>query len=109
MADLKEISLDLEEISADLEEIRPYLSVKLVEQIVTIFRCVFWSSRLKIDFSCSNPSIDSLVSGFGGGYPSLTVANVGSDGSQARLDGLGKLVGYYVWLDTPTMIHRCII
>ena len=101
MADLKEISLDLEEISADLEEIRPDLSVKLVEQIVTIFQCVFWSSRLKIGFSCSNPSTDLPVSGFMGGDPLSTVVGVRLANFWAGSARLGGSVGFRVCLDTP--------
>ena len=65
-------------------------------------RCVFRSGRLKIGFSCSNPSTDPSVSGFLGGDPLPSVAGVRSDGFQAGSGGLGGLVGFRVWLDTPS-------
>ena len=60
------------------------------------FRCVFRSGRLKIGFSCSNPSTDPPVSGFLGEDPLPTIADVGSDGFQAGSAGLGGLVGFRV-------------
>ena len=69
------------------------------------FRCVSRSGRLKIGFSCSNPSTDPPVSSFLGGDPLPTIADVGSDSFQAGSAGLGGLVGFRVWLDTPTQDH----
>ena len=103
--DLKEIKRDLDEISANLEEIRPDLDeispdldrsdkIRLANTPICReqqFRCVFRSGRLKIDFPCSKPSTDQLISSFRGANPLPTVASVKLVGSRA---GLGELVRY---------------
>ena len=98
---LIEISADLNEIRPDLKEIQQDLSVKSSENRVTIFRCVVQSSRLKIGFSCSNPSTNPPVSGFMGGAPPPTVTGVKSAGFRAGSARLGGLVGFRGCLDTP--------
>ena len=85
--DLEEIKRELDEIRPDLDEISPDLdrSDEIDRRTTSIdgesnFRCVFQSGRLKIDFSCFNPSTDPPVSGFGSRDPPPTVAGVGLDG-----------------------------
>ena len=87
LVDLEEIKRDLEEIRPDLDEISPDLdrSDEIDRRTTSIdgesnFRCVFQSGRLKIDFSCFNPSTDPPVSGFGSRDPPPTVAGIGSAG-----------------------------
>ena len=64
------------------------------------FLISIWSSRLKIDFSTSDPPIDQLFLGSDGKDPLPTchrrwVSRVGSD-------GLGWWVGFQFCLDTPS-------
>ena len=58
--------------------------------------------RLRSWFLCSNSSSDLLKSGFRDEDLPPTVIGVGLASFQARLAGLGSLVGYWVWLDTPS-------
>ena len=60
------------------------------------FWWVFRSGRLKIGFPSSNLSTDPLISGFGSGDPSLTVAGVRSAGSWAGSVRLGRWVDWRV-------------
>ena len=65
------------------------------------FWCIRRSGRLKIGFSCLNPSTDPPVLGFGGGDLPSTIASIGLNGSRAGSARLGGLIGFRVWLDTP--------
>ena len=89
------ISTDLIEIQLDLD--RPHRD---------LVRVAFGErspvGSIGLCFSCEDPPTDSQDSGSENENPSPTVAGGGLGGFRSRLDGLGRWVGSWVRMDSPS-------